>query len=240
MRTVLWRIALVCAFGFSGCAATTPRQTLSCALQPADEQSDGMRGRRYCEILFFQGAGNNTTGCVYTTISLNDCPQEQWEALNARDLKREYQVSNVIMNGPRYFMMDIFSVTTTSQGVSIDGLEMRPGASIEMPPGSLVGSFLQQPYSETPVVRDTKFVYLAGQPTYRLVSPDHTYILQSYSLIVDPTLTQTDLVALGDKLKLPKGWSYVVTTPTADLIVKSNGKAYVIQDSLQDTYQRMD
>jgi hypothetical protein len=31
----------------------------------------------------------------------------------------------------------------------------------------------------------------------------------------------------------------VVTTPTSDLVVNSGGKAYVLQDDLQNTYQRM-
>jgi len=237
MRTATLSALLIC---FTS-ACSMQRQPLSCALTAADppRSQSGMRDQRYCEILFMQGAGGKTAGCVYTTFGLNTCPDEQWSAINPRALRRQYQIDEAIMNGPRFWTMDTFTIDMSGAATSVDGLEMKPGASIEMPPGSLLASFVQRAYHETQINRNTAYRYDAGQPVYQLVSPDHTYIMQAYSQIVDPTLTKDGLATLGDRLKLPSGWKYVVTTPTSDLVVNSGGKAYVLQDDLQNTYQRM-
>lgn len=238
--TAVRKIIIPLLLTLAACA-TTPRKPLSCEVQQQASVKDNLRGVRYCEILFIQGAGENSTGCIYTTMGLNVCPPEEWNALNARQLRREYQVSNVILNGPRFWVMDKFAINTTSQGIDIDGLEMRPGAEIGMGRGGLIGSVLQKPYQETQILRDTVFTYLHGRPTYRLHSKDgHTYIMQAYSRIVDPTLTMPQLLTLGDKLQLPDGWTYDVVMLAEDLVLDSGGTAYVTQDNLQNTYQRMD
>lgn len=221
------------------------RTPLSCELATTEPHtSSDMRDKRYCEILFMQGAGPRTTGCVYTTWGLNDCPAEQWDALDPKQLVRDYQVDQAIMNGPRFWVMDTFTIDTQGTPTSIDGLEMKPGASIDMPPGALLASHAQRPYTETAVVRNTTFTYDAHRPVYKLVdattNPARVYIMQSYSRIVDPTLTMEQLATLGSKLALPEHWTYVVETPDTEIVLKSGGTAYVTQDSLQNTYQRIE
>jgi hypothetical protein len=41
-------------------------------------------------------------------------------------------------------------------------------------------------------------------------------------------------------LKLPKGWQYRVRTLSEDLVVRSTGKAHVLQDDLKNSYQLME
>ncbi len=78
----------------------------------------------------------------------------------------------------------------------------------------------------------------AREAIYELLSTDgHTYVLQSYALIVDPGLTQAALPTLSGRLTLPKGWRYRMVVPAQDLVLKVTGKATVLQDSLDDTYQ---
>ncbi len=226
-------------------ACSLQRKPLSCELTKVDPHtSTGMRGDRYCEILFMHAAGPRATGCVYNTYGLNDCPAAQWDALDPKKLVREYQVDQAIMNGPRFWVMDTFTIDTKGSPTSIDGLEMKPGASIDMPPGAMLASHAQRPYTETPVVRNTTFTYAANQPVYKLVnkavSPERTYIMQAYSQIVDPTLTMDQLSTLGSRLDLPSGWTYVVETPTNEIVLESGGTAHVTQDALQNTYQRID
>jgi hypothetical protein len=48
------------------------------------------------------------------------------------------------------------------------------------------------------------------------------------------------LDALGSKLKLPSGWRYTTTTPDQDLVLGAQGKATVIQDDFDNTYQKLD
>ena len=55
--------------------------------------------------------------------------------------------------------------------------------------------------------------------------------------MVDSTLSYDKLATLGDKLKLPKGWSYHVYTPAQDFAISAiNGNAHIIQDELMNTY----
>ena len=75
---------------------------------------------------------------------------------------------------------------------------------------------------------------------YELLAPDgRSYIMQSYSVEVDPHLNEEGLASLSSKLALPKGWRYRVRKLSEPLIVRNNGlKAYVLQDDLKNSYQR--
>jgi hypothetical protein len=66
------------------------------------------------------------------------------------------------------------------------------------------------------------------------------YAMQSYAQIVDKTLSYADLPKLGDRLKLPAGWRYDTMTPDADLVLAAKGRAVVVQDDLDNTYQKLD
>ena len=97
-----------------------------------------------------------------------------------------------------------------------------------------------RPYTDTIVNRTTEYVYKKGLPIYELFSPDgHVYVMQTYALIVDPNLTQAQLATLGSKLKLPKGWQYRERILEADLVMRAKGTAYVLQDNLENSYQRI-
>jgi hypothetical protein len=41
-------------------------------------------------------------------------------------------------------------------------------------------------------------------------------------------------------LKLPSGWRYTSMVPESDLILGAQGKATVVQDDLENTYQKLD
>jgi hypothetical protein len=222
------------------------RKPLPCELPKADPPAllTGMRDYRYCKILLLHAAGQSATACVYNTTKVNHCPPREWEGIDPKNLIREYQLDEVIMNGARAWVMDEVTIDTKGAAMSIDGLEMKPIATAELPPGTWFASHAQRPYVETTIVRNTVYTYAAHKPVYKLVHTDgstvHTYIMQSYSRTVDPTLTMSQLARLASKLVLPCGWSYVVETPTKDIVVKSGGTAHITQDSLQNTYQRME
>ncbi|HKS22652.1 MAG TPA: hypothetical protein VJZ76_07635 [Thermoanaerobaculia bacterium] len=227
-------------------AAPSPkRKPLPChieSLKTPNSMSD-MRDYRYCEILLMHAVGQQAKACVYNTTSLNHCPPAKWEAIDPKNLIREYRIDEVIMNGPRAWVMDEVTIDTKGTPLSIDGLEMKPIATAELPPGAWYASHTQRPYTETTITRNTIYTYAANRPVYKLVdanvSPARTYIMQSYSRTVDPTLTIGQLDKLANKLTLPCGWSYVVETPKHETVVKSDGAATITQDSLQNTYQRI-
>ncbi|MGB2664156.1 MAG: hypothetical protein WAK48_09145 [Candidatus Acidiferrum sp.] len=89
--------------------------------------------------------------------------------------------------------------------------------------------------------RQNRYVYEKGKNVYELVSPDgHVYVMQSYSQGIDKTLNEDGLQTLAMRLKLPKGWQYRVRKVDDDVIVLNiAGKAHVIQDDLQNSYQLM-
>lgn len=197
---------------------------------------------RYGEILAVGGKPGHVTATVYNTIGLNDCPAAKWSALDPTALKKQLGARSVVLNGPRHFLMShIVAKTPPGPVVTLGGLAMRQVATVPLPAGTLLSGARSKPYADRVVARNTEYVFNSGMRVYELVSPGGiAYIMQSYALIVDPNLTDAALPTLAKRLMLPKGWSYRVRTLSSDLhLSTTNGQAHVVQDDLQDTYQRV-
>ena len=98
----------------------------------------------------------------------------------------------------------------------------------------------EQFYVPNTVQRQTVYTYEAGRPMYELLDPDqNVYVMQSYSQIVDKQLTVNQLPALGHILSLPKGWRYRERTPRHSIQLITTGIAYVVNDNLADSYERI-
>ena len=96
------------------------------------------------------------------------------------------------------------------------------------------------PYTERTVERTSVYEYWSGFEVYELISPEGAvYVMISMSQIVDPDLTLADLPDLGSRLDLPEGWTYRVRTLITDLAADIESEAIVLQDDLQNTYQRV-
>ena len=63
--------------------------------------------------------------------------------------------------------------------------------------------------------------------------------MQSYAQILDPGQTIGDLRSLGARLELPRGWAFRTRRLKRDLTLRANGEATIVQDDLQNTYQRL-
>ena len=48
---------------------------------------DHIRGSRYCEILVVNGSMSNLVATVYNTLGVNDCPANQWSAIDPKAQK---------------------------------------------------------------------------------------------------------------------------------------------------------
>lgn len=212
-------------------AATLPAQT------PMRERKN-MRGERYGEILVVTGGPFFFTGHVYNTIGLNDCPEAQWKALDPAKLKKEWKARSVLLNGPRAFVMDSNALAKPGAVATFGGLQARHLANVAISLGTILQG-RAKPFTENRVARTSRYVYKKGRPIYELIAPDgKTYVMQSYSMIVDPSLTMSDLAGLAGRLKLPPGWKYQTRIPTEDLVLTTTGTAYVLQDNLENSYQR--
>jgi hypothetical protein len=199
-------------------------------------ERDHLRNVRYCEVLVVRKHVFSTTAGVYNTLGLNDCPAEKWASLDTAKLKKEWNVTAIILNGPRYFIMDRNALQNPGKVESFDGLDARLLAELEIKPDSN----RRVPYTENSVQRQNRYVYERGKNIYELLSPDgRVYVMQSYSQEVDKELSEVGLLALAGRLKLPSGWKYRTRTLDEDLVIQNvAGKAYVIQDDLKNTYQR--
>ncbi|QFY44598.1 hypothetical protein F6R98_19820 [Candidatus Methylospira mobilis] len=203
---------------------------------------DNVRGARYCEILVVQGPLTRLTATVYNTLGVNDCPEAQWKSFDPAKLEKDLAAKSIIMNGPRYFLMDkIGQSNAAPPTVTIGGLGFKERAKVEISIGNLLRG-KTKPYEENAIKRSTQYIFKQGSVIYQLFSPSHTYVMQSYSQTLDPALTESELGRLDSRLKLPAGWQFKTVTLDHDLILKTvdTNEAHVIQDDLQNTYQRVD
>jgi hypothetical protein len=199
------------------------------------------RDARYCEIIPVVRSGFHLVATVYNTFGLNDCPAATWDKITEADMKKRFAGAiRVVLNGPRHFLMDtIVAGGDTAAGETIEagGLALAQRASIDL---DLFG-LRNEPYRERTIARETSYVFKAGRPVFVLVRPDGSrYAMQAYAQTIDKTLSYGDLPALGARLKLPSGWHYETMVPTTDLVVGAQGEAIVVQDDLDDTYQKLD
>jgi haloalkane dehalogenase len=201
-----------------------------------------MHGARYGEVLLVTGRLNRIEATVYNTLGLNDCPADLWRALDTEAIKKIYQARAVILNGPRYFLMDAVSIADPGAEIfDFGGLQMRRLATVPLPLTALLGGLRRHPYTEQPVRRTTIYVWHQDREVYELVAPDGTtYVMQSYSLAVDPTLTEADLPKLGARLHPPHGWCYRVRRLEGQWALRVDGEARVLQDELDNSYQRVE
>jgi len=196
-----------------------------------------MRGVRYGEVLvvYLRDSGEIEAE-VYGTQMLNDCPQELWDTLDPVAIAEEMAAFTVKLNGPRHWMLDgLGTKVAVVEPVMHDfnGLMTRRIATVELGPNPAV-----VPYTERHVNRGAVFFFDAGKPVHELVNPDGlAYVMQAYCIGVDPTLTEEDLSALGERLDLPDGWTFRTRILDEELVVDTTATiATVLQDELENTY----
>jgi hypothetical protein len=222
---------IVAAVGLAA-AALGPAAVASAA---ASRQATGIYNTRYCEVLELRGLPPDALVTVWNTIGFSNCPPEKWQALDAGALAAARGDTAVILNGPRYWLMDS---AEGKPGVSdvFGGLRMRQVATI---PIHSAAELAQTPYTEHTIVRRNTWTWNRGRTVYELIAPGGiTYVMQSYSQIRDPSLTLAALPGLGSRLALPDGWQFRTRRLRRDLDLAARGSATVIQDELLNTYQR--
>lgn len=217
--------------------ASTPAPAGTAA--PAGVPTD-LRGTRYCEIIPVYRDGLSFRLEVYNTLGQNDCPPDVWNAIDPKALAKELGAFEVVMNGPRFWVMDrIIATGTTRDGTTktFDGLEATQRAALSLPFRDIL--FGSRPYSVKTVNRETTYLYEAGKPVHEITDDEgQVYVMQTFAEIVDKTLSMDDLAGLGARLKLPDGWSYSTRVLDTDLELTAKGEAFLIQDELQNSYQR--
>ncbi len=193
---------------------------------------------RYCEVLLAKTETGGIRAEVYNTMTLNSCPQEQWDALDAATIASEFGFENAILNGPRFWVLDGITLNNPGRArgplARFGEIEMYRVASVLLPG-------LEKPYEVNRVTRDTTFHYRAGREVYELEDPaGRKFIMQSFSRIQDKELTLGELADLGNRLTLPAGWKFTSRVLDASFFLStSDGLAEVVADGLGNAYQRI-
>jgi hypothetical protein len=207
---------------------------------PTDDPSVGLRGKRYCEVLVVTAEADSVVARVYGTFPINDCPPDAWAAVDTAAIAAERSAIAAVTNGPRFWLMDRIAKPDAAQRPieSFSGLEMREYATVDITELGLGAA----PYTEIRVDRAAVFTFDAGSTVYEITSADgESYLMQSWSQQVDPTIDEEALATLGDRLALPDGWSYAPRVLETAITADSTGEpAGVIQDEFKNTYSLID
>lgn len=229
--------ALVIAVVIVGMIGCTEDET------PARNIADGIYyNSRYCEILVTYQNGQELRADAYNTMFCNDCPQSAWDSVDYNEIAAEYDALLAIGNGPRYWVLDSIDVSNNPSGErcadTIGGISMTYVATVIVD----VDNALNPYYIPSFVERSTVYHFNEGREVYQLRSPtDSCYIMQSYTVMFDSSLTLETLPNLGQKLELPEGWSYSSHTLNSEFqLANPNGIATLISDELRNSYQYLD
>jgi hypothetical protein len=198
------------------------------------EPVTGLSGKRYGEVLLVTPGEAGPQASVYNSYPLNDCPADLWSALDPQAIATENGAATALLNGPRYWLMN--AIEKTQQGPRLiknfGGIEMQLQATV------LLTAVNPAPYTANQVNRHTVFTFDAGEEVYELHDPAfRRWVMQTWSQIVDPDLSRADLPKLGERLKLPDGWTYhsrVLDSPLR--IDTTTHAAQVLQDDLTNSY----
>lgn len=194
----------------------------------------GLSGKRYGEVLLVTPGEAGPQATVYNSFPLNDCPAELWSALDPRAIAKENGAATALLNGPRYWLMN--GIEKAPQGPRVTktfgGIEMLLQATV------LLSAINPAPYTSNQVNRHTVFIFDAGEEIYELYDPaGRHWVMQTWSQIVDPNLSRADLPHLGERLKLPDGWTYRARTLSSPLRIDTTTRAaQVLQDDLANSY----
>lgn len=239
--------ATILVLGLAACSSGDEAAAPASPSASGGGESEQLRDDRYCEIIPVTRDKATIKSEVYNTLGFNDCPADVWVTITEDMVNEEYGSLQAKLNGPRHWMMDAI----IGSGSSVDsptftfggegGIQMQRRGVLETKVGDdTVG---EQYYVPNQVERDTVFVYEAGKPVFELTDPDgHVYMMQSYSQIVDPNLSYDQLAGLGSRLQLPEGWSFSTRTLDEEFQLttqSTDGIAYVINDDLLNSYQRV-
>lgn len=203
---------------------------------------DGFRGYRYGEILnLFHSEGRGSWAEVWNTMLLNDCPPEEFDAIDFEDFARSTGSLLAFKNGPRFWIWDSLELTPPDERIITQAgtLSLQLVATLELGDDDPT----RVSYVDRTVARDNVWEFAAHQPRFYLHAPDDTrYVMQAYAIYVDPSLSYEDLPVLGGRLELPEGWRYEVDLDPSTVLRVNCGPekvATVLQDELANTYQRL-
>ncbi|WP_067586245.1 hypothetical protein [Endozoicomonas ascidiicola] len=175
----------------------------------------------------------------YSIVIYNDLnsvlSDDDFFSIDPETVKENKNADVVIMNGPRYWVLDEIMAYEVAPERSLGGHQWAIPGAVKL---SLFDILNRKPYVSMMVKRDTKYTYYAGSKVYRLIDDTgQVFTMQALAQTVDPDMSLSALDSLNDRLSLPRGWRYRVEVLDEPLIIESGGTATILQDDFQNTYQ---
>ena len=198
------------------------------------------RGYAQGEIFLMKGEARHLDASVFNTTGLNQCPSEQFDAIDVDALAKETESDAVWKNPRRFWMMDHLTIALVGEPREFQGLMFNFVAKMEMPANftPAAGGQAALAYRPSQIHRVSKYEFLAGSPVFLLRSPEGvTWVMQTYTNHKAADLTESDLPRLGERLTLAEGWEFEAKTLERDLVLDTNGLAHIVADDLEDMYQ---
>ena len=198
------------------------------------------RGYAEGEIFLLKGEAGHLEALVFNTTGLNQCPPEQFDAINVDTLANETESDLVWKNPRRFWMMDHLTIALVGKPREFQGLPFNFVAKMQMPANFTpeAGGQAALAYRPGQIQRVSTYEFLAGSPVFLLHSPEGvTYVMQTYTNHKAANLTEAELPQLGERLTMADGWEFKTKTLDRDLVLDTNGLAHIVADDLENMYQ---
>lgn len=195
------------------------------------------RGYAFYEVHLIKGNAVE----IYNTSAASQVPPEQFDALDPKVLAKKHNVDRVFLNRQRFWVMDEFWQNECGETLDFDGVRATWMARMQIPPGMKFGEEKFPAYQPSQTRRNGTFRFAQGKQIFMLTSPGgHKWIMQAFTKVADPSLTEEQLPMLGTKLKLPDGWKFEAKTLDQDLFITTREAegyaAHAVADDLGNMY----
>ena len=175
----------------------------------------------------------NTEGYNVNPIPGDFAPQNLVDKLNADEIKKEYKALGAFINGPRRWCLDWIDIPT---GVERDfsGLKAPWVATLLLKRGQKG----KVPFETGQIERKSAFGINKGTTVFLLDDPaGRTFVMKSYSLVLDSTMTREKVPEMMAKIKFPSGWKYRVKVLDQDLVlIPESGVCTIVPDDSDNVY----
>ena len=167
---------------------------------------ENARGYAQGEIFLMKGEPGHLDALVFNTTGLNQCPPEQFDAIDVDTIAKETESDAVWKNPRRFWMMDHLTIALVGEPRDFQGLDVQLRgedadarqlhARSRRPGRARVSPGPDPPRHQVRVPR-------RGDPVFLLRSPEGiTWVMQTYTNHKATDLTAADLPKLGERLKL--------------------------------------
>jgi hypothetical protein len=227
-----FRFRKVSAIAMGACMAASLSVAQAQQRPLQSDTVDNTRDMRFCEILVVKLKGIE----VYNTTGVSDCPDQLWNGLDLRKVRRQFHALKVEKSGPHFWMMDSQTVSFGAKA-SFGGIEARWVARLPLLT-ALEAAKGSKPYRVFTPKKTQRMVYAKGKPVYELVDPDgNVYVLQAH----EAEFPIDQLAKLGERLKLPSRWQFRTQDLAEDLVMdlKSDQTIYAIGDEFHQYWTRI-